>query len=91
MPLAHGGDLPGGEKYAEFPASSETQSSSYTISTISFKFNKRMFLALMRHKPLADQSSHPPVALSGNQVKWPNPNNDNRGIENRCMRPCRTK
>lgn len=59
---------------------------SCTISTISFKFNYCMLLALMKHcdQPSAEQTFHP-VTLSGNQVKWPNPNNDNRGTENGCM------
>lgn len=42
-----------------------------------------MLLALMKHRdqPSAEQNLPPPVTLAGNQVKWPNPNNDNRGTE----------
>lgn len=62
---------------------------SRTISTISSKFNNCVLVALMKH--LVQANHLPPVTLSGNQAKWPNPNNDNRGTEHGCMLWCLTK
>lgn len=62
---------------------------SCTIRTISSKFNNCVLVALMKH--LIQANHLPPVTLSSNQAKWPNPNNDNRGTEHGCMLWCLTK
>lgn len=42
-----------------------------------------MVLALMKQRDQCSvEHTFHPVTLSGNQVKWPDPNNDNRGTEN---------
>lgn len=60
---------------------------SCTISILSFELNYCMLLALMKHRDqlLAKQIFHPLSPSSCNQVKWFNPNNDDRGTENGCM------